>query len=164
MNVGRTNVINSTSLSIDDIYPIGSVYMSVMNNSPALLFGGSWEKIKDTFIVSVGDVYALGNIGGSTTHSHTTAGHTLTIAEMPSHTHVQDSHRHTLTGNWSSGSGSKQAYTYGPNRKLLNERATDYQAPANQNTGGGGSHSHGDTGSASSMPPYLVVYMWKRIE
>ena len=29
-------------------------------------------------------------------------------------------------------------------------------------TGGGGSHSHGDTGNASSLPPYLSVYAWKR--
>ena len=29
--------------------------------------------------------------------------------------------------------------------------------------GADGAHSHGDTGSSSNLPPYLAVYMWKRV-
>ena len=29
-------------------------------------------------------------------------------------------------------------------------------------TGGGAAHSHGNTGSASTMQPYLAVYIWER--
>ena len=30
------------------------------------------------------------------------------------------------------------------------------------NTGSGGSHGHGDTGSTNALPPYITCYMWKR--
>ena len=29
--------------------------------------------------------------------------------------------------------------------------------------GGSGAHNHGNTGSGSNLPPYLAVYMWKRV-
>lgn len=29
--------------------------------------------------------------------------------------------------------------------------------------GGGQGHSHGDTGSKNHLPPYLAVYVWKRL-
>ena len=73
---------------INTIYPIGSIYMSVSSTSPQLLFGGTWEQIKDTFLLASGDTYANGSTGGEATH-------TLTENEMPSHTHIQDSHNHT---------------------------------------------------------------------
>jgi hypothetical protein len=36
--------INGKSIT-DFIYPVGSVYMSMVNTSPATLFGGTWERI-----------------------------------------------------------------------------------------------------------------------
>lgn len=149
---------------IVDIHPVGSIYISANSTSPASLFGGTWEQIKDSFLLSAGDVYNGGETGGSATHSHTTAGHTLTVAEMPSHTHTQNSHRHTATGTWAEATyGSVQGYAYSYNRGLQN-RYTSYTTATNQNTGGGGSHSHGDTGGANSLPPYTPFYVWKRTE
>lgn len=63
-------------------FPIGSIYLSVNSTSPASLFGGTWEKIKDKFLLSSGDTYTNGAIGGEATH-------TLTIEEMPSHVHTK---------------------------------------------------------------------------
>jgi microcystin-dependent protein len=34
-----------------------------------------------------GSTYSNGSSGGSISHAHQTQGHTLTIAEMPSHNH-----------------------------------------------------------------------------
>ena len=147
---------------IRDIHPIGSIYISANSTSPASLFGGTWEQIKDRFLLSAGDIYNEGDTGGSATHTHTTQDHALTIAEMPSHTHVQNSHRHSVEAKWTNNSSGSVSGYYLKSNRTLTTRYTDYQTPTNQNTGGGGSHSHGDTGSASSLPPYLVVYMWKR--
>lgn len=167
----------------DLIYPIGSIYMSVNNVSPQALFGGSWEQIKDRFLLSSGDTYTNGSTGGEATH-------TLTTNEMPSHTHIQNSHNHTQNGhthgtttgrnfiavgdgdNWGYTSAIKiatgtsgTAYYYPHSDKNTNgitepsatasTTATNQSATAtNQNTGSGQAHNN--------MPPYLTVYMWKR--
>lgn len=134
------------NISLNDVYPVGSVYMSVNNTNPSTLFGGTWVQLKDRFLLGAGDTYTNGSTGGE-------ANHTLTINEMPSHTHTQNQHRHTLGSDWSSGSGSAGAYTHSSNRKTTN-KYSDYTTATNNNTGGGQAHNN--------MPPYLVVYMWKR--
>ena len=48
--------------------------------SPASFIGGTWEQIKDRFILAAGDTYASGSTGGEATH-------TLTVDEMPQHNH-----------------------------------------------------------------------------
>lgn len=71
----------------DKIYPVGSIYISVNSTSPSDLFGGSWERLTDRFLVGAGNSYGVNTTGGSTTH-------TLTISEMPSHTHDITSNRY----------------------------------------------------------------------
>lgn len=137
------NVIQSYT----NAYPIGSIYMSVMNINPRLLFGGTWEQLENRFLLGAGSSYTNGSTGGE-------ANHTLTVAEMPSHNHTQSQHRHKEANKYSSGSGSASAYVYSSNRTAV-DHYTDYQTPTINNTGGGQAHNN--------MPPYLVVYMWKRI-
>lgn len=48
-------------------YPVGSIYMSVNNINPTEFFGGTWEQIKDKFLLSSGDTYKNGATGGSST-------------------------------------------------------------------------------------------------
>ena len=64
----REDHVHPTDTSIFElIYPVGSIYMSVNSTSPASLFGGTWEQIKDTFLLSAGDTYTAGATGGSAT-------------------------------------------------------------------------------------------------
>lgn len=42
-------VMPSLTSVADVIYPIGSVYMSMSDTSPAVLFGGKWKQLKNTF-------------------------------------------------------------------------------------------------------------------
>lgn len=167
------NNIDIINEFLNKTYPIGSIYMNINNVNPGTLFGGTWEQIQDRFLLAAGSSYAGGSTGGaashthtSAAHTHTTAGHTLTINEMPSHTHpiyYDPNFCAVSTGNnnsWKQGLVNV-GYPYG-------------NYPTNQNqpySGGGASHSHGDTGSttpsntgsSSNLPPYLTVYIWKRI-
>ena len=131
------------------IYPIGSIYMSINETNPSELFGGEWERIKDTFLLASGDTYENGTTGGEATH-------TLTTNEMPSHTHTQNAHRHHFSrrdvyvanGNGAGAVGHSTGSSYG-------DYYTDYQTPTINSTGGGQAHNN--------MPPYLAVYCWVRI-
>lgn len=123
---------------INLVYPVGSIYMSVNDVSPSALFGGSWEKIKDTFLLASGSTFALGQTGGEKTH-------TLTVSEMPSHKHQTYVNRDTGV----TGPGS-----YYPAIQVTT--ASNY-VDNNICEYAGGSQSH------NNMPPYLVVNIWKRI-
>lgn len=139
--VSGTNIktINGQSvLGSGDIksYPIGSIYQSTSSATPGSLFGGTWERIKDVFLLSAGDTYSAGLTGGEATH-------TLTVEEMPAHSHDVE-----LGINWSSG----------PNTYLVqytHESSGSGRYLGTHNTGGGQSHNN--------MPPYQVVYMWRRL-
>ena len=174
-NSNHTHTSNQVTDLINTIYPVGSIYMSVNSTNPSVLFGGTWEQIKDTFLLATGDTYANGSTGGEATH-------TLTENEMPSHTHIQNSHNHTqnahnhtqnphshtigsltrydISGKGiaavGDGYGNTQNYHTG-STTTTNKEATatnNPQTATNQNTGGGQAHNN--------MPPYLTVYMWKR--
>lgn len=132
---------------LDLVYPVGAIYMSVNAASPATLFGGEWERIEDTFLLAAGGTYAPGSAGGEAEHVHTTQGHTLTVDEIPSHQHSFNYHTYQIA----SGSVNRRFLSY-----------SDSGTWNSNGTGGGSSHSHGDTGSASNMPPYLAVYVWER--
>lgn len=81
------DAIESSSL---EIYPVGSIYMSVNDVNPATIFGGTWQKIEDKFLLASGTTYTAGATGGSATHtpSGTVGNHALTTDEMPGHTHT----------------------------------------------------------------------------
>ena len=145
------NILNNKSISKKDayscdyinklmsnVYPVGSIYLSVNDINPSIIFGGTWEQIKDRFLLGCGDTYTNGTLGGETNH-------TLTIEELPSH-------RHDLNGCWGAGNGLNTA-------TLNNADSAGGSGNAGylpiQETGGNQPHNN--------MPPYLTVYMWKRI-
>lgn len=117
------------------IYPVGAIYMSVSSTSPASLFGGTWEQIQNRFLLAAGSSYAAGKTGGKATH-------TLTVDEMPKHTH-----KVKYTGGNANGIYGGQPGTSVSADFAYNNLVIDYE---------GGNKAH------NNMPPYLVVYMWKR--
>lgn len=44
-------------------WPIGSIYMSVSSTSPASLFGGTWERISDCFLLGASSSFPAGATG-----------------------------------------------------------------------------------------------------
>lgn len=137
-------------INVDAIYPVGSIYMSVNNTNPATYFGGTWEQIKDTFLLACGTTYANGATGGEATH-------TLTTSEIPSHTHYQQYQSSTSyvgvhVKNYNTGGSINGVQpSNGTRRDGIADGGTRVPTVA---TGGGGSHNN--------MPPYLAVYVWKR--
>lgn len=120
---------------LDYLHPVGSVYQSTDSTSPADLFGGTWEQIKDVFLLAAGDSHAVGSTGGEEKH-------VLTAAEMANHTHVYD-----YTGQ-SDATGTGAIKIVSPNGT-----ANAYTGEATSNCGG---QAH------NNMPPYLAVYTWRR--
>lgn len=152
------------------IYPVGSIYISVNTSSPAVLFGGTWERIKDVFLLGAGDIYTLLEDGGE-------AEHVLVQSEIPGHTHdvvgetlSDGAHTHQVRGGAnvsSSGKAGLESYA---------SRFSSWRTISSSNSNGNpalaaGAHTHnisltsqitGGSYPHNNMPPYIAVNIWKR--
>ena len=131
------------------VYPVGSIYfnMAVSTNPATLLGVGTWVAYA-TGQVLVG-IEGSGtfdtldeSLGAETASASTTGSHTLTTAEIPSHTH-------TIPKKGSGGSSYNLDYVTGG------------ETEASGATGGGGGHTH-TTPAVSTLQPSVTVYIWKR--
>lgn len=155
---------------MEQMYPVGSIYMSVSSTNPSTYFGGTWTAW-GTGRVPVGvnandtNFATVEKTGGAATVI-------LTTAQMPSHTHAKGtlvtnetgSHTHNLKNQkttWGASSGNK----------VIIDATSGYTAITNKATTSAGAHSHtisGSTASAGSgsahnnLQPYITCYMWKR--
>ena len=134
------------------VHPVGSIFLSTDGTEPAELYGGTWEQIKDAFLLGAGDTYAAESTGGEEKH-------TLTENELPNVTGNID---FQSDGN-SQGivSGAHGVFTLGqissgafqPNNRVSEEGiARQFRM------------SFGSNLPHNNMPPYYSVYIWKRIE
>ena len=147
----------------DLIYPIGSIYMSVNETDPSLLFGGTWT------------AWGKGRVpvGVNTSDS------SFNLSEK---TGGNSDHRHEwrIGMHWwygaacgeGAGSGTG-AYVYSESRydgwgRNLDSKSMSVNNGAYNNKGAStgspaGKYSQGDTSSKSNLQPYITCYMWKRI-
>lgn len=74
-----------------EYYPIGAIYISVNAINPNTFFGGTWQQIKDKYLVACGDTFSIEETGGSTTATTYTGGYVgetvLNANQLPSHNH-----------------------------------------------------------------------------
>ena len=132
------------SAALDSIYPVGAIYTAITSGSPATVFGGTWVSFgqgrvlvghddaadPDTdFVAPSGDGSSV-LLGGAKTH-------TLSVDEIPSHTHG-------FTLENARGTGAEGS----------EDGASSFSTVNTDATGGGGAHNN--------LQPYVVVYMWKR--
>lgn len=113
-------------------WPVGSIYMSMIATSPATLFGGTWVRMENRFLLGAGSEYVAGATGGE-------AKHTLTWNEMPSHYHLIAMNQAGESEYW------------GPMGAVMQDGHI-----ANTTKPAGGDQPH------NNMPPYIAVYMWRR--
>lgn len=139
------------------LYPINSIYIATTNEkSPASMFGGTWEQIKDCFLWATGDTTSItytengasvtksliaGQRGGELTHK-------LTVNELAVHDHIIKLRTSKTSIGYDYG-------TSGTNVVTSDASTVSRQSALVGNTGGGQFHNN--------MPPYLSVYCWKRI-
>lgn len=142
------NLIVKGSLTADSVItqkidePIGSIIMGTGNNFATQsavqnLYIGTWEQIKDVFLLAAGDTYVAGTTGGEATH-------TLTVDEMPKH-----SHNLPVDKNYGQAAPTER------DRINLTSGIVYNTGYASNETGASQPHNN--------MPPYLTVYMWRRI-
>ncbi|MCI8445874.1 MAG: hypothetical protein HFH31_00105 [Bacilli bacterium] len=149
--VNSITTTNNESSSINyqeifnSIYPVGAIYLSIDSKNPNTLFGGVWEQIQDRFLLAAGSTYQAASTGGESKVA-------LKIDEMPEHAH--------------------QLCLLTPGGELNKTFGLHYEYNGLNNVGayfGDTNHAYGYMNSAgnnqphNNMPPYLTVYMWKRI-
>lgn len=162
---------------VDLIYPVGSIYISASDMNPTIFFGGTWERIAHgRTLVGEGVVQAntdnwcgTTKAGDWTAYAGQTGGevlHKLVTEELPAHGHGieaggQHQHGQQVSANaGSGGSGVREDY------KRDASGLTAY--PQGIPTEYAGHHGHnayltGSNWAHNNLPPYLVVYMWKRV-
>ena len=133
MTIGAGETI--TAADVNAILPSGCIVLwsGSIASIPAgwILCNGSGGSpdLRDRFVVGAGSSYAVDSTGGESTH-------TLTTAEMPSHTHTIDARSGTA--------GTNVAATL----------ASGTVTPSTGSTGGGGAHEN--------KPPYFALaYIYK---
>jgi len=141
---------------LDMIYPVGSIYTSMVADDPAELFGGGeWERIKGRVLVGIdefdGDFNTAGKTGGA-------KAHTLSYEQMPVHNgHI--AHQHQTMSWW--GDAQEDTYILAPSSVFKYGRDRPYiMRSGNEVTmrsfdeGGGQPHNN--------LQPYKTAYMWQR--
>jgi hypothetical protein len=119
-------------------YPVGEIYVTRQNGNPSSLLGfGTWERYAQGRVLAGFDeadssFNAQDKTGGAKVH-------TLSIAEMPAHTHE------VRAGLFNSTTDGNFVDTV-PTAQGTN--------PVTTSTGGGQAHNN--------LQPYITVFMWKR--
>ena len=135
-------------------YPVGSLYMSAESTSPASIVGGTWEQIKDRFILAAGDTYAAGSTGGEATHP-------LTENELP---YIDGTWQTFVVNRHAFDGVSGHAYGSTALKEIIVNGVSSYES--NTYSAFAGylyGFKFGQNVPHNNMPPYLTAYIWKRI-
>ena len=144
---------------MDNIYPVGSIFLTTTNTNPSEYFGGTWEKIKGGYLYG-----CHSNISNdlSETVGTKTADHTLTVDQMPSHSHTERLYFHGYSGFGGSSSGNVYVFNWSSGNCIVNQNSSNVSSyvqlcnqPNTYAVGGGQAHSHN--------VPHIGVWCWKRI-
>lgn len=142
-STAELNLLSGVTSIYDLVYPTGCLFETTNSANPSTYFTGTTWVAYGTGRVTVGhnaadsDFDNINDTGGAKTV-------TLSIAQMPSHTHTDSLPLYT---NRSSSSGPRIEGTSSDSLEA------NWSVTTNS-TGGGAAHEN--------MPPYCVVYRWKR--
>lgn len=154
---------SSSSNLVDAIYPVGSVYISVISTSPSTLFPGTtWTRIgAGKFLIAAGDSGTYGGKGTDASATDKTGG-TASVT-MPAHRHLAPiGYNSTAVGgvniNGTTSSGNGKAYRTAKHdyTGTLDSSVTMYY------TGNRVVNTSDGSLSIATVPPWIAAYMWYR--
>lgn len=148
---------NNVDFGILNVYPIGSIYLSVNNTNPSALFGGTWEawgigRCPVGIDITQTEFSGVEQTGGTKTV-------VLTESQIPSHKGHLEGNAGSLTGKGNVKGMWLAKENVHINTSVSNAYGWNYSSneyyPYNVNRGGGQAHNN--------LPPYITCYMWKRV-
>lgn len=169
---GGLNLQDMKAVMLDICYPVGSIYQSTENVSPATFLGGTW--------ISLSGYMLRGATSGVRQNNNANDGgaDSQTISSVASHNHTQNSHNHTqnahhhwhrpsykLASNYgyngegnsggSNNSGTANFFNAFPGNDTSDTTATNNANTATNN-------ANGANYTVNTLPKYKNVYMWER--
>ncbi|MBO5089450.1 MAG: hypothetical protein J6C27_00855 [Clostridia bacterium] len=149
------NLINDAKKQAKlDAHPVGSYYWSSQPDSPATLFGGTWEQVQGKFILAAGTYTDKNGEERTFAAGENDTGeyrHTLEVDEMPSH-----SHSDLMSSAVNTSAGATLSYEDVEfSGQLLRVNNNTYTTKVSSDIGNSQPHNN--------IPPYEVAYCWKRI-
>lgn len=158
-----TNELELKKEILDLVYPVGSIYRSTVNKSPATFLGGSWTRIQDRFLIGESDDFAPRSTGGAKEV-------TLLRKNLPNITPsskdstTEGNHSHQVYAEY----GGSHDLTWGSYQQFAGVSAgtrTEITYPIKKS----GDHTHkfelnnyATQSTVTNLPPYYAVYMWRR--
>lgn len=134
---------------VDAIYPVGSIYMSVNAANPSTLFGGSWARIEDTFLLAGGSYHPPGETGGASKYELSAKHkHLAPIGYNSTALGALAINGYTSAGRGNAYSTVDVKYS---GSSLASNVNVCYTADAEVSA------------TIPTVPPYLSVYVWERI-
>ena len=140
---GTVTIGSNTATTLQAVYPVGSIYINaaVATNPGTLLGFGTWTafgagKVIVGLDANDADFNSVQETGGSKTH-------TLSTAELPSHTHSV-----SIPSSQNGGGSNDHA--------LFPDNSSSNQSFTSGATGGASAHNN--------VQPYIVAYMWRRTQ
>lgn len=148
-----------------DAHPVGSIYESTSDQSPADLFGGTWEAMDPGRVLvsagtaSTGTVYNAGDKGGEEKHQLTESELPRVTVTSTGTTTSAGAHKHDIkspAGKADDGNWLGRGYIWDKAQIYSTETAGEHQHGVTVSGSFGGNQTH------NNMQPFEVVYRWKR--
>lgn len=173
---GKANTSHTHGDLWEKVYPVGAIYLSTVNTSPATLFGGKWEQITSGYL-RAGTSYATKTDGSNTATgaaTGNTGSTTLTAAQsgVPAHAHTMNHSHNIYFSTIKPSSGDSYSFTGLTGTQAAPSQLNSYTGATashsgntGSNTGASASSGHTHTLNSHTHPinlNYVQVYMWKR--
>lgn len=183
VNSLTTTTSSSSDLDFNEIYPIGSVYLSVNSTNPSVYFGGTWEQINGYYLYA-GNTNNTGGSGLTGEASGNTGSTTLTVNQIPSHSHSipslngtassNGSHTHNIGADFDGGAGSARytvhsrgtsgaGYLMATSSSGAHTHSVSTNVSNTGSSGGTSSHTHSLNNHTHTInPPFYSLFVFKR--